>query len=243
MALSISAAGCGTLCFQKTCKTQTSSTLSLSHSGPVLDDRDVPWARGITPPASHQRDGTAGSGLSMRRAIHEKPLPRGALLLRLLCPHTARTAVRESEAASQDGHLACLKCREKPGGGARCPPLPLASSGLRTAPLYPSCWKTKQRSMYKYLQHMNNTPRNGKVRNRMGEIFTAQKSHKRLVFRIHKELLKFNNNTNHSLKMVKQALRKEDVGMANDHVRRCSLLFGTQYRPTEQLTPDRQSQV
>lgn len=65
----------------------------------------------------------------------------------------------------------------------------------------------------------------------MREIFTAQKSHKRLVFRIHKELLKFNNNTNHSLKMVKQALRKEDVGMANDHMRRCSQLFGTQDSP------------
>lgn len=59
----------------------------------------------------------------------------------------------------------------------------------------------------------------------------VQKSHKQLVFRSHKELLKFNDNTNHPLKMAKQALRKEDVGRANDPVRRRSLLLALRTRP------------
>lgn len=176
VALSLSAAGCGTSCFQKTWKTRTSSTPPLSPSGPVLDDGDAPWVRGITPPASPQWGGR-------RRAEHAAGAPRAAsapssAALEVTLPYTAPTAVRESKAASRDGHLARLNRQEKPGGGAQCPPLPLVSSGLRTAPLYPSCWKTKQRSIYKYLQHTNNTPRSGKVRNSMGEILTVQKSHK-----------------------------------------------------------------
>lgn len=222
---------------QKTCKTRTSSTAQ--SLGTCSRRRRCPRVRAITPPASRQRDGR-------QRAEHAAGAPREA------------SAPGGTARGSRSPTLPQERCGEakQPPRTDTSPastadrsrgwcPVPRATASeqrpLNSSPV-PLCWKTKQRSLYKHLQYTNNSLRIGKVRNRMGEIFMVQKSHKQRVFRLHKELLKFSNTTNHPLKMAKQALRREDVGMANDHVRRCSLLFGTQYTPTRQLT-DRQSQV
>lgn len=195
--------------------------------------------RAITPPASRQRDGR-------QRAEHAAGAPReasgpGGTARRSRSPTLPQERCGEAKQPPRTDTSPASTADRSRGW---CP-VPRATASeqrpLNSSPV-PLCWKTKQRSLYKHLQYTNNSLRIGKVRNRMGEIFMVQKSHKQRVFRLHKELLKFSNTTNHPLKMAKQALRREDVGMANDHVRRCSLLFGTQYTPTRQLT-DRQSQV
>lgn len=69
VALSISAAGGGTLYLQKTCKTRTSSTAQ--SLGTCSRRRRCPRVRAITPPASRQRDGR-------QRAEHAAGAPREA---------------------------------------------------------------------------------------------------------------------------------------------------------------------